>query len=291
MRRQNWFLLTAAVAALVATSAAPLFATNITSVTETNGDSGATYIPTQWTGQTFTATTAGVPYLNTLVGDQITVPTFTPSAAPPSQPYTPGAYTDRHHSWANGGSFFGLNYPAIQSYLSGGEYLMAPQGLRDNASLQLNVTVANPSVVYLLIDNRLGEAPNSGDNGFPLDPPTFDANHMAWVAANGFAPVTTGANHQGSALFPDEIAMDENQDLLQGGTPNPNAGFTNTVDSFFSIYSKVVPAGTFTLYQADKNAGNLNMYGVVIQAVPEPASFISLLMAAPVGALLRRRKR
>lgn len=291
MRRQNWFGITAAMIALLALSATHVAATNIISVTEVNGDSGATYIPTQWTGQTFSATTAGVPYLNTVVGDQITVPSFTPSPSPPTQPYQPGAYTDRHHSWANGGTFFGLTYPAIQSYLLGGEYLMPPQGLRDNASLQLTVQVANPSVVYLLIDNRLGEAPNPGENGFPLDPPTFDANHMAWVAANGWLPVTTGANHQGSNVFPDEIAMDENQDLLQGGTPNPNAGFTNTVDSFFSIYAKQVPAGTFTLYQADKNAGNMNMYGVVITTVPEPGSLISLLVAAPIGALLRRRNR
>lgn len=291
MKWMNWSCVCLALVALCAVSATPVRATNIQSVVEVNGDSGAGYIPTQWTGQTFTVTAAGVPYLNNVVGDQVTVPYFVPSASPPTQPYTPPAYVDRHHSWANGGTFFGLTYPAIQSYLLGGEYIMPPQNLRDNPTLELKVTVATPSTVYLLIDNRLGEAPNAGDNGFPLDPPTFDASHMAWVAANGWAPVVTGANHLGNNTVPDEIAMDENQDLRQGGTPNPTPqGFTNTVDSFFSIYAKQVPAGTFSLFQANKDPGNMNMYGVVITAVPEPTTAGLMLLAASVGAFVRRKR-
>jgi hypothetical protein len=284
MKWMNWLSI---CLALCAVSATPVLATNIQGIVELNGDSGATYIPTQWTGQTFTVTTAGVPYLNSAVGDQVTVPYFVPAASPPAQPYTPGAYTDRHHSWANGGTFFGLTYPALQSYLVGGEYIMPPQGLRDNATLELQVTVASPSTVYLLIDNRLGEAVTGG-NGQPLDPPTFDASHMAWVAANGWTPVLTGANHLNDNTIPDEVAMDENQDLLQGGTPNPNAGFTNTVDSFFSVYAKQVPAGTFSLFQANKDPGNLNMYGVVI--TPEPASATLMLLAVSAVAGLRRKR-
>lgn len=285
MKWTSWFCL---CLALCAVSATRVLATNIQSVVEINGDAGAAnYIPTQWTGQTFTVTAAGVPYLNNAVGDQVTVPYFVPAASPPNQPYVPPAYTDRHHSWANGGTFFGLTYPAIQPYLKGGEYIMPPQGLRDNATLQLNVTVASPSTVYLLIDNRLGEAVGGG-NGQPLDPPTFDASHMSWVAANGWVPVLTGANHLGDNMIPDEVAMDENQDLLQGGVPNPNAGFTNTVDSFFSVYMKQVPAGTFSLFQANKDAGNLNMYGVVI--TPEPASAVLMLIATSAAALIRRKR-
>lgn len=279
-----------ALVALLVVTTGMAVATNIQNVVEINGDSGTGYIPTQWTGQTFTATTAGRPYTNTLVNDQITVPYFIPSGSASSQPYQPSAYTDRNHSWANGGNLFNtFFYPAMPSYLVGGEYLMPPQGLRDNATLQLDVTVANPSTVYLLIDNRLGEAPNAGDNGNQLDPPTFDASHMAWVAANGWLPVTTGVNHLGNLSIPDEVVMDEGQDNEFAANPNPAFG---NVDSPFSVYAKQVPAGTFSLYEADKNAGNMNMYGVVIQAnVPEPGSMVLLLFALPVGALLRRDRK
>lgn len=272
---------------VMAAAATSVVATNITNVVEINGDSGATYIPTQWTGQTFSATTAAVPYKNTAVGDQITVPYFVPSGSGSSQPYQPSAYLDRSHSWANGGNLFNLFfYPSMPSYLVGGEYLMVPQGLRDNATLQLDVTVTNPSTVYLLIDNRLGEAPNPGDNGNQFDPPTFDASHMAWVAAGGWTPVVTGLNHVGDTSIPDEIVMDESQDNMFAANPNPAFG---NVDSPFSIYAKQVPAGTFSLLQADKNAGNLNMYGVVIAAVPEPAAALLMLLGTMAGLLGRRR--
>ena len=154
----------------------------------------------------------------------------------------------------------------MPAYLIGGEYIMQVQNNRDNGpnfgnpTLQLDVTVANPSTVYLLIDNRLGNETDASS----LDPPTFDATHMAWVAANGWLPKITGNNHLGNG-DPDEVAMDEGQDGRQAGTPNPNAGFTNTVDSFFSVYYKKVPAGTFSLFQADISK---NMYSVVITWCP-----------------------
>ena len=287
MIQTKWFRLCCAMLALAAVSATPVEATNITNVVEINGDpTGGTYIPTQWTGQTFTVTTAGVPYLANAVGDSVTVPNFVVTGTPASPPVSPAAYTDRHHSWADGGNFFGIIYPTLPSYLVGGELITPPQNLRDNATLQLDVTVANPSTVYLLIDNRLGEAPNSGDNGNVLDPPTFGPNHMAWVAANGWLPVATGNNHQLDSLFPDEVTMDENQDAATSGNP----AFGN-IDNIFSVYAKVVPAGTFSLYQANKDAGNLNMYGVVITSVPEPATVMLMLIGTAAACTVRPRKR
>ncbi len=281
----NWFRLCTAILLLLAMSATPVAATNISNVVETNGDSGTTYIPTQWTGQTFTATTAGRPYTATVVGDQVTVPYFVVSGTPATPPVDPSAYTDRNHSFANGGTFFGLTYPPMPSYLVGGEYLMIPQNLRDNATLQLDVTISRRSTAYLLIDNRLGEG-DDGSNGNPLNPPTFDATHMAWVAANGWLPKSTGNNHLGNA-DPDEVAMDESQNGVFNGTCTFG---TCTVDNFFSVYSKNFSPGTFSLFQADKSFGGMNMYSVVI-TVPEPATAMLLLLAAPVGAACLRRKR
>ncbi len=289
MKWMNWFSICLALLALCAVSATPVLATNIQSVVEVNGDSGTGYIPTQWTGQTFTVTTAGKPYTASAVGDPVTVPYFVVSGTPTSPPVKPSAYTDRNHSWASGGNFFGINYPAMPSYLVGGEYIMPPQGLRDNLTLRLDVTIASPATVYLLIDNRLGEAVQGG-NGFPLDPPTFDADfdtvpdHMAWVINDGWLPVKNGINHLADVTIPDEVTMDESQDAATSGNP-ANGNF----DSVFSVYSKRFPAGTFSLYQANKDAGNLNMYGVVI--TPEPTTAMLLLLSATVGSLTVRRKR
>ncbi len=56
---------------------------------------------------------------------------------------------DRVHQW-NGGTEAGL-----PSYLVGGEYIMSGNDNRDNAAYRLDITVSEPVMVYLLVDNRL----------------------------------------------------------------------------------------------------------------------------------------
>src|SRR5205814_1630469 len=114
--------------------------------------------------------------------------------------------------------------------------------------------------VYLLIDNRLGDANNT-------NPPAFDATHMQWVLDQGWAAVMTGNNRARSATTPDEVGIDESAD--------------GTINNWFSVYTKVFPAGTFQLKQAD-NAGQ-NMYGVVVTQSAGTPPIPSLLGIALQG--------
>ncbi len=142
---------------------------------------------------------------------------------------------------------------------------------RDNAGYQLAVTVANPSTVYMLIDNRLGD-PNSSN----ADPPTFGPTRMQWILDQGWLATSNGLNRAANPAVPDEVPLDESTN--------------GSIENWYSVYSKAVPAGTFTLLQAD-NAGQ-NMYGVVVVPIPEPST-IALLAFAVAGltVVIRRRRR
>lgn len=152
----------------------------------------------------------------------------------------------------------------LPAYLVGKEYVLSANNNRDNATLRLDITVSRISQVYLLIDNRLGDG--DGNN-----PPDFTAN-MKWVPEQGWFPLSIAGNHSNNPSFPDEVGIDEGGD--------------GSINQFYSVYTKFVGPGTFTLHQAD-NAGR-NMYGVVVAAIPEPG--VGMLSLLGGGLLLARRR-
>ena len=200
------------------------FAPVLTQVVETYGDDSDN-TPAQFTRQSFHHPNLG----------QITVPTFREDVA---------AYRDRVHQW-NGAA---TTLP-LPRYLEGGDYVMIRNDNRDNLPFQLDLTVAEPARVYVLVDNRLSD-------GDAATPPDFTLGLMSWLAEEGWEPVQTGWNRQGLLTLPDEVGVDEGAD----GT-GPGGGINN----YASVYVRSVPAGMVSLFQAD-NSGR-NMYGVVVRAV------------------------
>ncbi|MCX8109560.1 MAG: Ig-like domain-containing protein, partial [Verrucomicrobiae bacterium] len=196
----------------------------ITSVVEVGGDDSAN-TPAQFTGQEFYHPNLG----------RITVGSFKEDVP---------AFRDRVHQW--NGATAALPLP---SYLVGGDYIMIRNDNRDNSPFQLDVTVAEPALVFLLVDNRLSD-------GDAASPPDFSTGLMSWLMDEGWRAVRTGYNRLGMLHLPDEIGVDESGDGVGPGA---------SIDNYSSVYVKRVPAGTVTLYQAD-NSGR-NMYGVVVKGV------------------------
>jgi hypothetical protein len=257
----NHVKLCTALLVLWAASAVPVVAQNITNVVETGGDNEATdTITAKWSGQTFNRTVANEPSTGA-VGDPFAVPLFG---------HLSPTFVDRNHRYSDHSVQATAMPPdfRIPAYLVGGEYIMSGNDNRDNANYRLDVTVSMPSTVYMLIDNRLG-----GNNA---DPPTFGPTAMQWILDQGWIATSNGLNRTMNPAVPDEVPLDE--------------GGNNTIDQWYSVYRRDVPAGTFSLLQAD-NAGQ-NMYGVAVVAIPEPST-IALVGCGVVGLAfaLRRRRR
>jgi len=237
------FAAASAVGLAASLHAAPL----ITRVVETGGDDEATdTIKAQWTGQTFVNGVANEPIANT----------------PADAPYTVGLFdeevpmfVDRTHQW-NGAT---PELP-IPDYLKGGEYIMSGNDNRDNPEYSLEVTLSEACYVYMLVDDRLGDASNANPPNFPdwaLDRTGDGTPDMAWIVEEGWQPVKTGHNRFGNPDWPDHIGADEGGDGVGPGV---------AINQWSSIYVKRFPAGTFTIKAADNNGQN--MYGVVVKAVP-----------------------
>ncbi len=234
------------VAAATTLSLPALALPNILAVVEKNGD--ADREPAKFTGLTFDIKNGA-----TLVQAGYTVGRFGEDAK---------AMTDRAHDY--GASSATVPLPG---YLVGHEYIMIANNNRDNVGFSLDITIAQPSLVYLLIDNRLAD----GDNATP---PDFTSS-MTWVQTDLYIPISLNGNHVGNPAFPDDVGIDENAD--------------GTINQWSSVYGKLVPAGTFTVGEPN-NAGR-NMYGVVIAAIPEPGTTGLLLLGAGLLAVAKRRQR
>jgi hypothetical protein len=199
-------------------------------ITDISQTGGIDTKPPKFTGQTFDHPNLGADY---------TVPFFDEDVA---------AFNDRTHQW-NGAA---VDLP-LPDYLVGGEYIMLANDNRGNDQKVTTVTISQPSLVYLLVDNRLG----GGGNATPPTLGTTPEAGMGWMLLEGWTPVQNGLNRTGNADVPDEVGVDEG-----AGGVGPGVA----LNQWSSVYVKSVDAGQFTLYQAN-NAGQ-NMYGVVVKPVP-----------------------
>lgn len=235
-----------AVTGLMASMAAQALP-NIVSVVQRNGDTDRP--PAMGTGMTFDIQNP----TGTVLVPNYTVGQFGDDAK---------TMTDRVHDY-NGASAT----VSLPSYLVGREYVMIANNNRDNPTFALDITIANHSFVYLLIDNRLGD-------GDASNPPNF-ATFMKWVPDNLWLPVSLNGNQVDNPAFPDTVGIDENAD--------------GSVNNWSSVYVKLFPAGTFTLNEFGE--GGRNMYGVVIAGIPEPGAGSLVLLGAGALAWLRRGRR
>jgi len=172
----------------VIVGAVSVSAGTIVSVVESGGDTDRP--SAKFTGQTFDISNPN----GTVLVAGYTVPTFDAGAK---------SMTDRTHAYAPYATT-----STLPAYLVGNEYIMIANNDRDNASYTLAITLNQPANLYLLIDNRLGDAdaatpPSIGPTGAK----------MTWVdPAAGWTPVTTGSNRALSTARPDEIGIDESAD-------------------------------------------------------------------------------
>lgn len=229
--RTNKPYLTIALVALMVLSLTRAWALPIiTNVVETGGDGTVT---AKFTGQTFTGTSS-------FPSGSYTTPNFSLMAR---------VFVDRAHAYSTNGT------TPLPAYLLGKEYIMIRNDNRDNASFKIDVSVAQDVIVYMLVDNRVGDSTATAGNPPFNGGPIGSWSGMTWMAAAGFQPVTTGLNRSSSTSVPDEVGIDESSD--------------GSINNWYSVYAAQFPAGTFSLYQQGLS-GN-NMYGVVIRSAVPPS--------------------
>lgn len=214
----------------------------ITAIEVLDDSNPAEGIP-RFTGETFTHPNLGANY---------TVPFFGEEAA---------CFIDRNHQWNGASTTLG-----IPQYLAGAEYIQFGNAQRDNDPFLIQITLADASDVYLLIDNRHPDGVNT-------TPPNIEAT-MAWVTEDGWQPVRNGLNRRNNAQEPDEVGVDEGADGV-----GPGVG----INQWSSVYHRRIPAGTFTVGTPEN--GGRNMYGVVVRPL-SPVPFLSRSSGDLLGVTL-----
>lgn len=167
----------------------------------------------------------------------------------------------------------GTNIKGIPSYLLGNDYMRLANDARSRAGYSIAVTVDIDTQFYLLLDNR-----NNGVAGDTSSTPQTDpvlGGNLQWVIDKGWVRVNTGISPNGQ---PDFTGIDEDPVGVGPGV---------SIQQFFSIYTKTVPAGT-EVFEA-QNSGGGNMYSIVARPVPEPTAFALVAAAGLVCGLRRRR--
>jgi hypothetical protein len=216
---------------------------SISNVVETGGDNEATdTVTAKWTGVTFVGGIANEPIAGLAAGASYMVELFQEEAP---------CFVDRNHQW-NGATAALL----LPSYLVGNEYIMSGNDNRDNTNYNLAITLSAEADVYMLVDNRVGDAAAADPPNFTLDRTGDGQPDMAWLLQQGWTPVTNGLNRTGNPAWPDEVGVDEGGDGVGPGV---------AINNWSSVYVKRIPAGTFSIFQPDNNGQN--MYGVVIARV------------------------
>jgi hypothetical protein len=193
----------------------------ITGVVESNGDGPGAFE----TGQTYNNTHGDMAATNPQ-----TVPTFGEDVL---------AFSDRGHEY-NGATAAGL-----PTYLIGADYVQAANNSRDNGSYQLDVTLGQPSYLYVVRDARnAGTLPGWFTDSAGLD----------------FEAVWTG----------DRVGYDEGG--FKAGTVGPGVGINQEGIVYQATDTgtgnTLLALGTYSLYQSE--TASRNMYGVIASLTAPP---------------------
>ncbi len=207
------------------------------------------------------------------------------------------AYVDRTHELTSArydpttGLLSTANTNALvgfPSYLMGAQYVANANNNRaagtDATANDYLVTysVDQPSIAYLLLDNRLDGTASDVSGSNTTDPDL--GGNLSWVLSQGWTRVNTGIMPGGQA---DYIGIDEGSTVTDPSLrTHHDPGPGESLNQFFAIYSKTVPAGDFTTSGIKQASGNGNMYVVAVQPIPEPAT-VGLIGLGLLGLLYR----
>jgi ankyrin repeat protein/beta-lactamase regulating signal transducer with metallopeptidase domain len=154
------------------------------------------------------------------------------------------AFTDREHK-----------YQSIPPSLTGAQYIKVANDDKYTQKYELDLSLSQPTILYLFLDNRLGNGLQYNSDGAQLDPDLNKAG-MGWVTKLGF--VDTGL----------DVVIKE-----------VGAGLSKR---WVSVYTKDVSAGKITLFEqydisdAGLRSGHAsrNMYGVAVTDARVPKAEI-----------------
>jgi len=175
------------------------------------------------------------------------------------------------------------------SYLIGAEYIQLANENRTQNPYSLDVTLSQPVIAYLFLDNRLNGPGLNNTSSNTTDPVLGGV--LQWVIDDGWVRVNTGfmPNGQADYLGVDEGGTVADESLRVHTGTGLVAGSGNGLNQFFAIYTKQFPAGTHIGFTKTQGITG-NMYGVAVVPVPEPST-MALLVAGLLGLFWVGRQR